>query len=153
KYTWAPYNAASGQITTLWNLNTVAIDPSAPAASQAAQGNLATLQGFLPIDYTRGASGLTLLTGATGQFLQWVSLTGYIRPAAGPNFAAGQQTAGINFALALPQTINAPTFTYDPDHPGTTTVSTDYDPQQMRASLQLYIQQHIDTAASAAAGQ
>src|SRR5262249_15138482 len=153
KYTWAPYNAASGQITTLWNLNTVTIDPNAPAASQAAQGNLATLQGFLPIDYTSGASGLTLLTGANGQFLQWVSLNGNIRVAAGTSFAVSQQTDGINFELALPQTINAPTFTYDPAHPGTTTVSTDYDPQQMRTFLQTYILQHIDAAASAAAGQ
>src|SRR5262249_40716740 len=153
KYTWAPYNAASGQVTTLWNLNTVAIDPNAPAASQAARGNLATLQGFLPIDYTSGASGLTLLTGANGQFLQFPSLNGNIRVAAGTSFAVSQQTNGINFELALPQTINAPTFTYDPAHPGTTTVSTDYDPQQMRTFLQTYIQQHIDIAASATAAQ
>jgi endoglucanase Acf2 len=153
KYTWAPYDAASGQITTLWTLNAVAIDPNAPAASQAARGNLATLQGFLPIDYTSGASGLTLLTGGNGQFLQFPSLNGNIRVAAGTSFAVSQQTDGINFELALPQTINAPTFTYDPAHPGTTTVSTDYDPQQMRTFLQTYIQQHVDAAASAAAGQ
>jgi endoglucanase Acf2/fibronectin type 3 domain-containing protein len=153
KYTWDPYNAASGQITTHWNLNTVLLDPNAPAASQAAQGNLATLQGWLPIDYDNGASGLNLLTGAGGQFLQFPSLNGNIRVAAGTSFAVSQQTDGINFALALPQVIGAPTYTYDPTNPTASTVSTDFDPQQMRTFLQTYIQQHIDTAASAAAGQ
>src|SRR5262249_13970970 len=87
KYTWAPYSAASGQVTTLWNLNTAAIDPNNPAASQAARGNLATLQGWLPIDYDDGASGLTLLTGANDQFLQFPSLNGNTRVAAGTSFA------------------------------------------------------------------
>jgi endoglucanase Acf2 len=152
KYTWDPYNAASGQITTHWNLNTVALDPNGPAASQAAQGNLATIQGWLPIDYSAGASGLTLLNGSSGQALQYSSLNGNIKVAVGTSFVVSQATDGINFELALPQTINAPTFTYDPAHPDTTTVSTDYDPQQMRTFLQTYIQQHIDAAASAAAG-
>jgi hypothetical protein len=112
-YTWDPYNAASGQITTRWNLNTVAIDPNAPASSQAAQGNLATIQSWLPIDYSTGASGLTLLTGDSGQLLQYSSINGYIRLAIGTSFAVSQATNGISFALALPQVISAPTFTYD----------------------------------------
>ncbi len=151
-YTWLPYNAASGQITLLWNLNTVAIDPNAPAGSQAAQGNLATIQGFLPIDYADGASGLTLVNGTSGQPLQYPSLNGNIELTIGTSFTVNQPTDGINFDLALPQTINAPTYTYDPANPGTTTVSTDYDPQQMQAFLQEYIQQNTDAAASAAAG-
>ncbi len=149
-YNWEPYSAASGQITTLWNLNTVAIDPNAPTASQAAQGNLATLQGFLPIDYDNGASGLNLLTNSAGQYLQFPSLNGDIRLTAGTSFAVSQQTDGINFELALPQVIGAPAFTYDPS---AAAVSTDFDPQQMRTFLETYIQQHIDTAASKAAGQ
>jgi endoglucanase Acf2 len=152
KYAWDPYNAASGQITTRWALNTVAIDPNAPAASQVAQGNLATIQGWLPIDYDPGAVGPPLLNGGSGQPLQYPSLNGNIRIAVGTSFAVSQATDGINFELALPQVINAPTFTYDPAHPGTTTVSTDFDAQQVRTFLQTYIQQHIDAAASAAAG-
>ncbi len=136
KYTWAPYDAASGQIVTQWALNTVAIDPAAPAGTLAAQGNLATLQGWLPIYTSDGASGLTLLTGASGQPLRYSSLNGDITVAAGTNFAISQVTAGVNFELALPQVINAPRFTYDPANPAGTTVSTDYDPQAMRAFLQ-----------------
>src|SRR5262249_49493810 len=87
KDTWDPHNAASGQITTRWALNTVAIDPNAPAASQAAQGNLATIQGWLPIDYASGATGLTLMSDSSGQALRYPSLNGYIRVAAGTSFA------------------------------------------------------------------
>jgi len=44
---------------------------------------------------------------------------GLIRLAIGTSFAVSQATDGINFELALPQMINAPTFTYDSesDHP------------------------------------
>jgi endoglucanase Acf2 len=151
-YTWDPYVAASGQITTRWNLNTVALDPNAPAASQAAQGNFATIQGWLPIEYGYGASGLNPLVGDSGQALQYPSLNGFIQVAAGTSFAVSQTTAGINFFLALPQTINAPTFTYDPAHPDTTTVGTDFDPLQMRTFLQNYIREHTNAAESARLG-
>jgi endoglucanase Acf2 len=151
-YTWERYDAASGQITTHWNLNTVAIDPNPPAASQAAQGNLSTIQGWLPVDYDDGASGLTMLNGDSGQPLYYSSLNGYIEVAIGTSFAVSQATDGINFDLALPQIINAPTYTYDPSHPDTTTVPTEYDPVQMRTFLQTYIRQHTDAAASAAQG-
>ena len=153
KYTWSPYDAASGQIVTQWTLNNVAIDPAAPAASLAARGDLSTLQGWLPIDTSDGASGLTLQTGASGQPLKYSSLNGDITVAAGTSFAISQATAGINFELALPQSIGAPNFAYDPTNPAATTVATDYDPQAMRAFLQTYIQQHTDAAATAAAGK
>ncbi len=152
KNSWDPYNAAAGQIVTHWTLNTVSIDPAAPAGTLAAQGNLGTLQGWLPIDTSDGASGLTLLTGSAGQPLRYSSLNGDITVAAGTKFTVSQTTAGVNFQLALPQVINAPQFTYDPAHPGNSTVSTNYDPQVMRGFLQTYIQQHTNTAASAAAG-
>jgi endoglucanase Acf2 len=153
KYTWDLYNAASGQITTHWSLNNVAIDPNAPPASQAAQGNFATIQGWLPVYYSAGASGLTLLNGGSGLPLQYSSLNGYIRVAVGTGFAVSQATEGINFDLALPQVINAPTYTYDPNNPDGTTVPTDYDPLQMRTFLQTYIQQHTDAGESAKEGK
>jgi endoglucanase Acf2 len=152
KYTWDVYNAASGQITTRWNLNNVAIDPAPPAASQAAHGNYATIQGWLPIYYSSGASGLSLLNGSSGQPLFYPSLNGYIKVAAGTSFVVSEATNGINFELALPQLINAPTFTYDPSDPEHTTVSTEFDPVQMRAFLQTFIQQHTDNVQSAQQG-
>jgi endoglucanase Acf2 len=152
KYTWDPYNAASGQITTRWSLNNVAIDPNAPARAQAAHGNFATIQGWLPVYYSTGASGLTLLNDGSGQPLQYSSLNGNIKVAVGTSFAVSQATNGINFELALPQLINAPTFTYDPSNPDQTTVSTDFDPLQMRTFLQTYIKQHTDAAQSAQRG-
>src|SRR5262249_9675843 len=142
----------SGQITTHWTLNTVAIDPRAPGTTQAARGNLATLQGWLPIDYASGARGPTMLRDTPSHALSYPSLNANIELAMGATFPVSPPSARINLDPALPQTISAPTFTYPLAHPGTRTVPTDYDPEQMRTFLQTYIRQHTDAAATAAAG-
>jgi hypothetical protein len=92
------------------------------------------------------------LNDGSGQPLQYSSLNGYIRVAVGTSFAVSQATAGINFDLALPQVINAPTFTYDASDPAHTTVATDFDALQMRTFLQTYIRQHTNAAESARQG-
>jgi endoglucanase Acf2 len=145
KYTWS-YNAAAGQVVTNWNLNMVAIDPANPPS------NLNTIEGWLPIDYSNGATPPTVITNASNQPYIYPSINGNIEFSIGTSFAVTQTTTGINFELALPQIIGAPTVAYDPSNPTTTMVSTDYSPQQMLTYIQTYIQQNTNTAASQAAG-
>ena len=144
-YTWT-YSPTAGTVVTHWNLNLVPIDPAHPPAS------LTTIQGWLPLDYTNGATGPTMVPAASGGPEKYPTLNGNIEIAIGSSFNVAQTTDGINFDLALPQTIGAPVVAYDPTNPAATTVSTDYSPQQMLAYVHTYIAQNTNAAATAAAG-
>jgi endoglucanase Acf2 len=144
-YTWT-YSPIAGTVTTHWSLNLVAIDPNNPPAT------LSTIQGWLPIDYTNGATGPVMLTNASSGVAYYPSLNGNIEMSVGSSFNVVQTTDGINFELALPQTIEAPAEPYDPTNPSTTMVSTDYSPQQMLSYIKTYISQNTNTAATASAG-
>ena len=141
-YTWA-YSPIAGTVITTWNLNLVAIDPAHPPAT------LTTIQGWLPIDYTNGATGPTMVLNSSSQPEFYPDINGNIEMAVGSSFNIVQQTVGINFELALAADHWPPMQAYDPANPGTTTVSTDYSPQQMLTYIKTYIVANTNTAGPA----